>query len=94
MAVHFPSEPTSDSDSDSNRIESENAVRLLEIVTLIRNDIQQRTNGSIRDLEVSLHEGLVTVTGRTSRYYYKQLATSAVFDVTDDLDLQNSIAVH
>ena len=96
MAVKLSPEPTDLGDSDSTKTQSPSPKSPDPTDTLIdsiRRDIDSRTNGSIRDLEVSLHEGLVTVSGRTTRYYYKQLATSAVFDFAGDLELQNSISV-
>lgn len=63
------------------------------LVDSIRQDVLRRTNGTIRELEVSIHEGTVALAGRTSRYYYKQLATSAVLDVIRDLEFTNDIDV-
>ena len=59
----------------------------------IRDDINVYTNRSIQSLDVSVHEGNVVVCGRTSRYYYKQLTTRAVFGVVSDLSLDNRIEV-
>ena len=42
---------------------------------------------------MSLADGSVIVSGRTSRYYYKQLTTRAVFDLISDLNLENRIEV-
>lgn len=92
MAVQLSIEPTST--IDVSEVHSTTADTHLEMTESILKDIDIRTNGSIRDLKVSFHEGLLTVAGRTSRYYYKQLATSAVFGFSDDLELQNSIAVY
>jgi hypothetical protein len=88
MAVQLSSEATSKTDSCEVEVSDADA----RLIGSIRQDIEDRTNGSIRGLEVSVHEGLVTISGRTSRYY-KQLATSAVFDFTK-LELQNSIVVY
>lgn len=55
--------------------------------------VVQRTNGQIRDLRVSIANGVVTLSGATSRYYYKQLATSGVQDGCFDLEVENEIAV-
>lgn len=59
----------------------------------IREDINQYTNRSIRSLDVSVHEDSVVVSGRTSRYYYKQLTTRAVYGIVSDLNLDNRIEV-
>lgn len=65
----------------------------LSISTALQNDVQQRTNGTIRDLDVSIEDRTVTLTGTTSRYYNKQLATSAVLDVAREFELNNQIDV-
>ena len=63
------------------------------LVEKLRDDIAERTHDSIRNLDVSLADGAVIVSGRTSRYYYKQLPTRAVFDLISDLNLENRIEV-
>ena len=65
----------------------------ISLVDAVRIDVLQRTNGSICDLEVQIEHGKLTLTGTTSRYYNKQLATSAVLDTVNDLDLRNLIQV-
>jgi hypothetical protein len=62
-------------------------------VDAVRNDVLKRSNGSICDLEVQIENGTLTLTGTTSRYYNKQLATSAVLDTVNELDLRNLIKV-
>ncbi len=66
-----------------------------DLVDLIRSCIVRRTNGAIRNLDVSLVNGAILISGRTSRFYVKQLATSAVFDEMPIgfLELQNGIEV-
>lgn len=59
----------------------------------IHDEIQRRTNGSVRTLAVTVHGQTVLISGRTSRFYYKQLATSAVLDLVRDFDLENEIVV-
>lgn len=61
----------------------------------IREEIQSRTNGAIRGLEVEVLEDSVVLSGRTTRYYYKQLATCAVLEQADAarMRLENGIAV-
>ena len=57
--------------------------------------IQRRTHGAIRDLKVERTSDALLVSGRTSRFYMKQLATSAVLDEVHlrSLCLQNTIEV-
>jgi hypothetical protein len=60
-------------------------------------DVQQlvlsRTGGKIRDLRVEVCEGVVVLSGRTSTYYNKQLATHAALDAISDTPLSNNIEV-
>ena len=62
---------------------------------LVRTDIERRTNGSIRNLAVSIHNGSIVLSGDTNRYYGKQLATSAVLEdgSLNDFGLCNEIVV-
>ena len=55
--------------------------------------VAQRTNGQIRELAISITDGVARLTGKTSRYYYKQLATSGVQDGDFGLDVENEISV-
>jgi len=64
--------------------------RLLEAVV---ESVAHRTNGQIRELAVSITDGVVKLTGKTSRYFYKQLATSGVQDGGFGLDVENEISV-
>jgi len=64
--------------------------RLLEAVI---ESVVHRTNGQIRDLTVAIDDGVAKLTGKTSRYYYKQLATSGVQDGDFGLDVENGISV-
>lgn len=59
----------------------------------LRDDVQHRTNGAIRNLNVAIEDGAVILTGATTRYYNKQLATCAVLDIVGELDLRNLIEV-
>ena len=59
----------------------------------LRDNIRVRTNGGIRSLEVTINGDSVVISGRTSRYYYKQLATSAVLATVDQRELTNQIQV-
>lgn len=64
-------------------------------VDLIRSDVERRTNGAIRNLAVSILDGAIVLSGKTSRYYGKQLATSAVLEDSslNDFGLRNEIVV-
>lgn len=62
-------------------------------VEAIERAVRLRTSGQIRDLHVDLLDGEVILSGRTSTYYTKQLATHAVLDLLDDLELSNDIEV-
>jgi hypothetical protein len=55
--------------------------------------VAHRTNGQIRELAVSITGRVAKLTGNTSRYYYKQLATSGVQDGGFGLDVENEISV-
>lgn len=56
--------------------------------------IRERTSGLIRDLRVEVQSGEVSITGRASTYYAKQLATHAALDACDHLTLTNDIEVY
>ncbi|MBI1311384.1 hypothetical protein GC176_08765 [bacterium] len=64
-----------------------------ELAEELRDSIRAKTNGSIRGLEVTVNGSSVVISGRTSRYYYKQLATSAVMASLARHELQNEIHV-
>ena len=65
----------------------------LDLVDQVEQAVQVRTGGRIRDLQILLSEGRVIVSGRTSTYYLKQLATHAIRDAVDDLSVQNDVEV-
>ena len=61
---------------------------------LVEQLVLTRTGGRIRDLRVDVDERDVILSGRTSTYYNKQLATHAVLEHLDDgLCLTNDIEV-
>ncbi len=64
------------------------------VVERIERYVQNRTGGMIRDLRVEVLDREVLITGRTSTYYNKQLATHAVLAVFDDVTLNNEIEVY
>jgi hypothetical protein len=64
-----------------------------ELLEQIEQAVQARTGGRIRGLRVRLDDGCLVVSGRTSTYYNKQLATHAVRDAVDDMSVQNDVEV-
>lgn len=75
-----------------HRLETE-AVAHRRLHEAVLDSIAHRTNGQIRQLNVSISDRVVKLTGKTSRYYYKQLATSAVQDGGFGLEIENEISV-
>ena len=65
----------------------------LELIEQVEQAVQSRTGGRIRGLRVRIDEGCLVVSGRTSTYYNKQLATHAVRDAVDDMTVQNEVEV-
>lgn len=55
--------------------------------------VRERTSGLIRGLRVEMFSGEVVISGRTTTYYAKQLATHAALDVCDHVTLTNDIEV-
>ena len=55
--------------------------------------VHAKTGGRIRGLRVRIDEGCLVVSGRTSTYYNKQLATHAVRDAVLDMTVQNDVEV-
>jgi len=66
---------------------------LREIAETVERYVRLRTGGTIRSLHVEVQDGEVILTGRTSTYYNKQLATHAALDAADELSLTNEIQV-
>ena len=66
---------------------------LLELLEQVEQAVQARTGGRIRGLRIHLDAGCLVVSGRTSTYYNKQLATHAVRDTVDDMTVQNQVEV-
>ena len=60
---------------------------------IIERSVRSRTNGAIRELRVEVLGEYVILSGRTSKYYNKQLATHAVLDAVEDVTLTNDIEV-
>ena len=64
-----------------------------ELADTVERYVRLRTGGTIRSLHVEVHGGGVLLSGRTSTYYNKQLATHAALDAANDLSLTNEIEV-
>ncbi len=77
-----------ESDSSSNTPDDEeqgaNTDKLKVIVTA-------KTNQTIKGLRVAVRDGCVVLSGRTKRYYHKQLATEAVLG--EGMPVDNTIEV-
>jgi hypothetical protein len=63
------------------------------LVERIEQYVQSRTGGMIRGLHVEIVGDDVFVSGRTSTYYNKQLATHAVLAAVQGINLTNDIEV-
>lgn len=66
-------------------------VRALE--SAIRQRIEQRLHGRVRNLVVQVTGTLVTLEGQCSTFYSKQLAQHAAMGVLEEEHLENSIVV-
>jgi hypothetical protein len=64
------------------------------VVENIEHVVRMRTGGLIRGLHVEVGEGRVTLTGRTSSFYNKQLATHAALEALMGQTLSNLIEVN
>ena len=65
----------------------------LVLIEQVEQAVQAKTGGRIRDLQVRIDDGCLVVSGRTTTYYNKQLATHAVRDLVLDLTVQNNVEV-
>jgi BON domain len=64
---------------------------LAEQISLV---VQSRTGGRIKALAVDVNNGAVSISGRTTTYYLKQLATHAALDFAGCFrSLKNDITV-
>lgn len=59
----------------------------------IRQAIASRTSGRIRGLGILVEGTKLVITGQSSTYYGKQLATHAALDVAEALVIQNDVVV-
>ncbi len=64
-----------------------------ETAEIVERFVRLRTGGTIRALHVEVSDGEVILSGRTSTYYNKQLATHAALDAASELSLTNEIEV-
>ena len=55
--------------------------------------VQLRTGGMIKGLRVDVYEDEVIISGRTTSFYNKQLATHAALNALDSAVLTNAIEV-
>jgi hypothetical protein len=61
----------------------------------VRQQVLKHTNGMIQGLQVDLLDDHIVLTGRTSSYYAKQLASHAAMNIIDEvLELTNDIRVN
>lgn len=63
------------------------------LVERVERLVAQRTGGMIRCLRVESFEGTLVLSGRTSTYYAKQLASHAALEACNDVPLNNEIEV-
>jgi hypothetical protein len=63
------------------------------LAVAIRQRIEARTGGRIRDLAVRVSGNTVVLEGRCATYYSKQLAQHAALGVIEDENLENDIVV-
>ena len=66
---------------------------IADLVEQVELAVQVRTGGRISGLQVRVNEGCLVVSGRTSSYYNKQLATHAIRDAVDDMEVRNEVEV-
>lgn len=64
-----------------------------ELADTVERYVRLRTGGTIRSLHVEVSAGEVILSGHTSTYYNKQLATHAALDAASELSLTNEIEV-
>ncbi len=64
------------------------------VVEQVEQVVRLRTGSMIHGLHVEVGEGRVTLTGRTSSFYNKQLATHAALGALVDQTLSNLIEVN
>jgi hypothetical protein len=75
------------------RQDAKEATSIAEILEKVEKNIRLRTKGTIRDISVVLNGEIIVVTGTTSTYYNKQLASWAAADAANGRDVLNEIEV-
>lgn len=55
--------------------------------------VHSRTSGMIRDLRIEEDAGRIVISGRSSTYYVKQLATHGAQAAADGITLKNDVQV-
>jgi hypothetical protein len=71
----------------------ERAERYRQLAIAIRQRIESRLAGRVRDLAVRIQGDTIVLEGRCATYYTKQLAQHAALGVLNDEHLENEIAV-
>jgi hypothetical protein len=64
-----------------------------ELADTVERYVRLRTGGTISSLHVEVSQSEVILSGRTSTYYNKQLATHAALDAASEISLTNEIEV-
>ena len=62
-------------------------------LNMLRESLREGTYGQIRQLGIVLDEATVRVTGKSTSYYARQLATRALQACRPDLQIENEISV-
>jgi hypothetical protein len=70
-----------------------NGERRRQLAIAIRQRIETRLAGRIRDLSVRIKGEIIVLEGSCATYYTKQLAQHAAFGVLEDEQLENAIVV-
>ena len=68
-------------------------VKVVELIDQIEQAIRSKTGGRIQALQIEIADRLIIVSGRTSTYYSKQLATQAIRETADHMRVQNEVEV-
>lgn len=79
--------------SSSSNMNSPRLERFRQLAIAIRQRIETRLAGRVRDLAVRVHGETIVLEGRCATYYTKQLAQHAALGVLDGEPLENSIVV-
>lgn len=74
--------------------DSANAPQQEALAAIIRQRIESRLRGRVRNLVVRAEGDVVTLEGECATYYTKQLAQHTAMGVLDDEQLENAIVVN